>query len=284
MNDFLQRFTLEQAAIRGQIVRLSDSLQAAVTQQHYSAPTEALLHQFFAAAALLSSTIKFDGQLSLQAKSKGHVSLIMAECTNTGDFRGIAQEQHNQANELSFSELLKEGTLAITITPTQGQRYQGIVPLEGADLGECLATYFQQSEQLKTWFKFADHDNNSAALMLQVLPASTLDENDWETAVTLASTASAEELNHSDCEQLLYQLFHSLEVRAFDASPLQFNCSCSEQRGLAAIKALGAEEANQLLAEQGEISLDCEFCGTQYRYGEQELKQLFAAGGASTTH
>lgn len=284
MNDFLQRFTLEQAPIRGQIVRLNSSLREAIAQQEYSEATEALLHQFFVAAALLSSTIKFDGQLSLQAKSEGHISLIMAECTHDGQFRGIAQETHNRANDIEFHELLHRGTLAITITPTNGQRYQGIVPLEGANLGECLAAYFEQSEQLKSWFKFADHEQGTAAMMLQVLPATALNEDDWETATTLAETASAEELNNSDSEQLLFQLFHSLGVRAFDPTPLQFNCSCSEQRGLAAIKALGAEEANQLLAERGEISIDCEFCGAQYCYGEVELKQLFASGGASSTH
>lgn len=283
-SDFLQRFTLEQVAVRGQLVRLSASLHEAMAQHSYSHATQSLLKQFFAAATLLSSTIKFKGSLSLQAKSEGHITLIMAECNQNGEFRGIAQENAAQSNDLNFSQLLAKGTLAITINPEDGQRYQGIVPLEGDSLADCLSLYFMQSEQLKTYFKFADDADSTAALMLQVLPATPLEADDWDTAITLADTVTAQELNNTDSEHLLYQLFNSLGVRAFESQQLQFACSCSEQRGLAAINALGVDDANALLAENGEICIDCEFCGCKYRYGQLELTKLFSNAGASRSH
>jgi bifunctional UDP-N-acetylglucosamine pyrophosphorylase/glucosamine-1-phosphate N-acetyltransferase len=114
--------------VRGEIVRLHKSFAVAVQGKHYPDPVAMLLGQFLAASALLSTTIKFDGRLVLQVRSQGEVALMMAECTSDGELRGIARYAETPAGH-EFRELLRDGTLVITIDTRKGEPYQGIVSL-----------------------------------------------------------------------------------------------------------------------------------------------------------
>ncbi len=286
-----QRFTLEDTPIRGELIRLDEGLAQRLSSssdaKDYSPAVRRLLSEFFAASALLASTLKFEGSLSLQARSSGSISLIMAECTNEGGIRGIAKMNPDYTTttpDEDLSTMLRDGTLAITIDPKQGERYQGIVPLNGANLAQCLEHYFEQSEQLKTRLWFAADDDKVSALMIQVLPSETLTEEMWETAEQLAETISEDELLELDFDTVLYRLFHSIGIRAQEARPLTFKCSCGPQRGLSAIKALGAEEVNKILEEQQRIQIDCEFCGSRYIFDKTDILPLFGSGGAPATH
>ncbi len=283
MQDAVQRFTLEHTGIRGEIVRLSHSVRQAIALQQYPAVVRRTLNEFFAAATLLSTTIKFHGRLILQAKSSGQIPFIMAECHSQGEIRGIARGAR-QASSEQFGELLSGGTLAITIQPDKGEQYQGIVPLQGQSLATCLAHYFAQSEQLPTVFWFASTPQQVVALMLQMLPSRHPLEEDWEQAVQLGATLSAEEMLTVDNQTLLYRLFNSFGVRVRESKPIEFGCSCSSQRCLNAVHALGQLEANKLLEEQGTIQMDCEFCGQHYAFGSAEIDQLFGVGGSTSVH
>ena len=123
-SDQQQRFIFEQYDIRGVWVQLEKTYQDVLAIHDYPAGVRELLGQFMAAAGVLSSTIKFDGQLTLQARSEGQIPLIMAEANNKQHMRAIARAA-NQATSHEFSELLTNGQLVMTIEPKQGQRYQG---------------------------------------------------------------------------------------------------------------------------------------------------------------
>lgn len=283
MQDAVQRFTLEHTGIRGEIVRLTNSVQQATAKQHYPAVVRQTLNEFFAAAALLSTTIKFDGRLILQAKSTGQIRLIMAECHSDGTIRGIARGAA-QADSDNFTELLSGGTLAMTLQPDKGEQYQGIVPLQGQSLAACLEYYFTQSEQLPTAFWFASTPQQVVAMMLQVLPSQQPLTDDWQQAVQLGATLTIEEMLTVDNETLLYRLFNSFGVRLHSSEAITFDCSCSSQRCLNAVHTLGQAEAEKLLQEQDAIKMDCEFCGQHYEFGSAEIARLFASGGTNAVH
>lgn len=121
--DASQRFIFENADIRGEIVRLNKTYLDTVRGKQYPEPVGALLGQFLAASALLSTTIKFDGRLVIQARSEGEVKVMMAECTSDGELRGIARYAQAPTSE-QFSELLRDGNLVITIDTRKGEPYQ----------------------------------------------------------------------------------------------------------------------------------------------------------------
>lgn len=279
--NFLQSFIFDNADIRGAIVKLDSSFLELIQHQQYHSTQQELLAQFVAANLLMSSHIKFEGLLSLQARGNKAVSMVMTECSDQLDFRGIVQGE-GELEEQDFSQLFEGGVLAITIEPKQGNRYQGVVPLEGASLADCLALYFEQSEQLPSWFFIAHHEGKVAGLMLQALPASQLDkeqrDEDWQRITHLASTLTVDELLNLPAQEVLHRLYHEEEVRVFEEKPAQFQCTCSVERMERALISLGHEELRQILEEDGKIDTQCHFCNQSYHFGHLAISQLIQAG------
>ncbi|MEE8058044.1 MAG: Hsp33 family molecular chaperone HslO [Pseudomonadales bacterium] len=279
MTDLLQRFIFDTTDIRGELCRLEQSYQDCLAAHQYPKAVANLLGEFMAAAALLSATLKFEGTLTLQARSKGEIPLIMAEASSEHKLRGIARGADN-ASSSEFTTLLANSQLSITIDPKQGNRYQGIVPLDGNNLAQCLETYFQQSEQLSTRIWLHSNGQQAAGMMLQELPASrTLDteqrQQNWQHMTKLAETLSEEELLSLTFENLLYRLYHQEQVRLFEPDSLQFKCRCSRSRTLNALRTLGEEELQCILAEQGVIDMNCEFCHQHYHFDNKDIQGLF---------
>lgn len=286
MSDQLERFIFSRHDIRGQVVTLSEAYREVLRHNPLPEPVARLLGEFLAAACLLSTTLKFEGLLMLQARGEGDVPLILAECTHHSDLRGIARiaEGARIPEGASLRQLVgNKGVLAITVEPQQGERYQGIVPLERDTLAECLEDYFTQSEQLATRFWIEAGADTVGGILLQVLPgnnAASAEENReaWETAQHLAQTVTAEELHQLPHGQLLHRLFHELHPEPLGTANIRFRCSCSRERSARALIALGAEDVYTLLEEQGgEILTDCQFCNQQYRFDRAQIETLFNA-------
>lgn len=225
MSDQTQRFLFDDNDVRGETATLAESYQHVLAKHAYPEPVAQLLGELLAAAALLVGTLKFDGLLSLQARSEGPVPLLMVECSSDREVRGIARYHAEQiAPDATLRELMPEGMLAITVDPAKGQRYQGIVGLEGVDLAACLSEYFAASEQLPTRFWLAADSRRACGLLLQQLPADRIHdpeerEASWQHLRTLADTLSAEELLGLDTETVLHRLYHEEPLRLFEAQP-----------------------------------------------------------------
>ena len=280
--DITQRFIFDNADVRGELASLDSSYREILAKHAYPQPVQALLGEMLAAAVLLSTTIKFDGLLILQARSSGPLSTLMVECSSEQAVRGIARYADDLQGE-TLSELMPDGVLAITIDPTNGQRYQGIVPLEGGSLAAALDSYFANSEQLPTRFRLRADGRVARGFLLQALPADRQRdvqerEETWQRLNILADTLTAEELISLDNQTLLHRLYHEEDVRLFDARPARFECSCSAERSGNALVSLGREDVLQLLQEQGgEITVDCQFCNSRYQYDEAAVHALFDA-------
>lgn len=232
-----------------------------------------------AAAALLTGTLKFEGRLSLQAQGKGPLSLLLAECSHAGQLRALARTLPEARFETAdIGALIGDGTMVITISPEQGRRYQGIVPLESTTLAGCLEGYFRQSEQLPTRLWLAAGNGRAAGLMLQRLPDritdTTTNTGHWQHLDTLASTLQMEELLDLDAQTVLRRLFHETPPRLPEPSALSFGCTCSRERTRNALLSLGAEELQRLLDDNGEATLSCDFCGGSERFDRVDLAAL----------
>ena len=286
--DQSQRFIFDQGDIRGELVRLEGSYQRALEGHNYQPQLASLLGEFIAASVLLSSTLKFDGLLSIQLRCDGPVSLLMAECNSRQQVRAIAQGELPLL-EQTFDQLFAGASLAITIEPRNGQRYQGIVPLQGNSLAACLESYFSQSEQLPTRLWLSAENDSCAGLLLQRLPQKehdSVEQSDemWSHLCHLANTIKAEEMLTLSAEELLHRLYHQETVRLFEVKTVQFNCSCSRERTERALITLDPWELEEILAEQGEIAMDCQFCCTAYRFSEAEIRTLLAGSSKARPH
>ncbi len=282
MSDQILRFIFDNTAVSGKWVQLRQSYADTLANHHYPPAVQRLLGEFLAAVSLLGATLKFEGTISLQARSGGEIPLIMAEATSAHEIRAIVHGAE-QSISTDFQALLAGGTLGITIDPVGGQRYQGIVALEGHDLATCLEGYFQRSEQLPTRVWLAADGHTAAGLLLQELPGTGDIErrrDQWQHLTLLAQTVQPQELLQLPAERLLHRLFHQEEVRLLRYDDLRFRCSCSRQRTESMLVSLGRAEIESILDEFGEVVVSCEFCLQSYRFDPQQARQLFEDGPA----
>ncbi|HEY7774725.1 MAG TPA: Hsp33 family molecular chaperone HslO [Marinagarivorans sp.] len=302
-DDTITRFYFDDCDMRGEMVTLKNSVRGATEHQHLPASAQALLAQFLSGAALLAGILKFEGLLTLQIRGDGRIPLIMAEATHERSLRGIVKlgAQHSQSpssaivtdadiDGKSLRELVGNGVLTLTIDPEHGQRYQGIVPLEGDTIADCLSHYFTQSEQLPTKLWLFSDANSAGGLFLQSLPAGSRQaqyrdqtgtdsaeqtQNDWQTLVTLVNTLTAQESLTLPHEVQLTRLFHEFTLRVANNVPTRFACSCSQERSENAVAAVGKLDAYALLKEQSTIAIDCQFCGQHYELDSADLDRIF---------
>ncbi len=279
MPDQSYSFLFNDTPIRGKLVHTSESYLAILKKQQYHSKIQTLLGEFMCAAALLSSTLKFEGKLTLQIKSEGTLKLLVAECENQQYLRAIARIK---GEVYDSSELLNNLQLAITIKPRKGKQYQGIVNTEEQSLAASLERYFSQSEQLPTRLWLACDRKTASGLLLQKLPQEKSEITDEETQLEnwnrfclLADTCTQEELLSLNTETLLHRLYHDEKYQIFDPSPLTFRCQCSRERSSNTLLILGQADALKLAAEQPEITIDCQFCHQTYTFSRSDIRSLF---------
>ncbi|MFO1390614.1 MAG: Hsp33 family molecular chaperone HslO [Agitococcus sp.] len=279
MPDIRQRFYFANSPVRGEIVQVQQCLEYIFARHTYPIVIQRLLGEFVTACVLLTATLKLKGRLSLQARGKGALKMIMAECNHHHQIRAIAQLNENIecSNHATLAELLAEGLLVITLEPEHGQRYQGIVELTGKTLADYLENYFKQSEQLPTKLWLAANETQAAGLLLQALPQQHDEDADrWSRLMQVTQTVKAEELLHLTSDEILYRLYYEEEVALPEPHEISFSCTCSREGTANALISIGLTECEDILAEQGDIRLNCQFCHHEYAFNAADIKQLFA--------
>lgn len=283
-SDYTQRFLFENSHVRGERVHMRDSLGAVLITHPYPDSIKKLLGELSAAAVLLSSTLKFSGTFTLQARSEGPVSLLMVECTNQHHFRAIARYQEDCLTDQStLTALLPKGQLLISTDPDKGKQYKSIVVLNQPTLADCFTAYFRQSEQLPTKIWLACDGEKSSGFLLQSLPvnqdianhgAQKKGAEQWEHTLIMASTMKEEELLSLDNAVLLHRLFNEDDIRLFDAAPVTYCCTCSKERTSHSLISLGKQELSEIANKQEAIETQCQFCNKKYTYSPEELQAL----------
>ncbi|WP_238132888.1 Hsp33 family molecular chaperone HslO [Vibrio cincinnatiensis] len=278
-NNQLHRYLFEDLSVRGELVQLDDVFQQIITSQEYPQPIQTLLGELLVATTLLTATLKFEGSITLQLQGDGPVSLAVINGDNQQKVRGVARWQGEIADNANLHQLMGKGHLVITIEPKKGERYQGVVGLEGDNLAQVLESYFLRSEQLKTrlWIRTGEHAGkpHAAGMLLQVMPDGTGTEHDFEHLEQLTNTVKDEELFSLEANELLYRLYNQEKVQLFTPQAVEFKCGCSRERSAAAIVTIDREQINTILAEEGVVALHCDYCGTTYSFDRTQIAELF---------
>ena len=284
--DRLLQFTLPDRNARGRVVRIGPALEDILAAHPYPPALKHLLSEALVLTALLGALLKDDGsQLTLQAQAdEGIVSLLVCDYRQ-GELRGYAQHDEDRLAKLgahpSLSELFGGGHLAITfdLAATE-QRYQGIVPLEGASLTQAVERYFAQSEQVPTLIRTAIRGGHGgiigAGLLVQHLPDGEegrerlhvqMDHPEWEHVAALAGSMTEEELVDPELslEALVWRLFHEeREVRVLQGDAIVRGCRCSVVRFEEVLARFPKEDRNDMRDENGIIRVDCAFCSREF--------------------
>lgn len=286
MSDLRQRFYIENSPVRGEVVHLEETLQTILAQRDYAPAVQVLLGEMLSATALLASTLKIKGRISLQIQASGSFKWAMAECNHLGEVRALADYEadprFNAADSSStvLSTLISP-VLFINIEPEFGERYQGIVALDKPNLAGCLMQYYDLSAQIPTRIVLASSAQRAGGLLIQLLPRNSEEEQErvdqdlWPRLTMLTETLKIEELTDLESSEILYRLYNEEEVRLPEVEILKFGCTCSKERCAQALEQIGAEAVRETLEHQNPITMDCQFCNTQYSFSAEEALGLF---------
>jgi molecular chaperone Hsp33 len=283
--DRVRRFVFERHPIRGHSVRLSRAWLELREHQDYPPAVQQLLGEAVAAAVLLAATLKFDGTLTLQLQGKGLVNLLVAQCTHDFKVRGMARHEPI-GDSAGFRSLAGDGQVVVTVESNdRGSSYQGVVPIAGDSLAESLEAYFVQSEQLPTRVLLSSTPGVVAGMLVQRVagvggkqapadPAAF--EEAWMKADHAMEALTPVELLQDDFEPRLVRMFGDDEVRVFSGHDVVHECRCSRERVANVLRSLGQEEIRSVIAEQGAVTVTCEFCQKPYKFDPIDAEQLFA--------
>lgn len=280
-NDKLYRYLFENRAVRGEWVRLNKTFADTLNTHEYPRIIQNLLGEMMVATSLLTATLKFEGDITVQIQGDGPLKLALVNGNDQQQIRALARLQADVNDDMSLAQLVGKGVLVITIAPTEGERYQGVIALDKPTVTECLEAYFVRSEQLQTQLiiRAGEYQGEpvAAGMLLQIMPDGSGTPEDFEHLATLTATVKEDELFGLTTDQLLYRLYYEETVQLFPAQPIEFFCGCSQARSGAALLLIPDDEIDEVLAEHhGTIDMQCECCGTHYLFNKEAINQLKA--------
>lgn len=280
-------FTIPGRHARGRVVRLGPVLDEILEAHAYPPAIERLLTEALTLTALIGATLKDpSGQLTLQAQTQSGVVTLLVCDYRGGQLRGYVQYDADKLAEApqdpTLFALFGEGYLAITFDlAASGERYQGIVPLDGETLAQAAESYFVQSEQIPTLItlgigRSAAGRHLAGGLLLQHLPEgevgrerlhTRLDHPEWEHVSILGRTMGADELTDPavPLETLIWRLFNEEdEVRVLARASLAKGCRCDADYIASVLAKFTPEDRREMADESGLIHVDCAFCARSF--------------------
>lgn len=287
-HDQLHRYLFENHAVRGELVTVSNIYQQILDNHDYPAPVRLILGDMLAATSLLTATLKFNGDITVQLQGDGPLKLAVINGNNQQQMRGVARLQGEITPDATLRDMVGNGYLVITITPEEGERYQGVVGLEGDSVASCLENYFLQSEQLPTrlFIRSGEHEGRpvAAGMLLQVLPAQHVGHDDFDHLVQLTTTIKNEELFTLPANEVLYRLYHQESVTLYEPQAVSFHCHCSRERCADALMTLSDADLHEMLEQEQEIDMHCDYCGTHYLFSASEISDIRHGSPDATRH
>ncbi|MBT6414910.1 Hsp33 family molecular chaperone HslO [Candidatus Puniceispirillum sp.] len=280
--------------VRGRIASVGHVADTILARHNYPQDVALLQAEALAMTACLSSTLKFDGIFTLQAKGDGRARTLFADITETGAMRGYTAFAEDTAAVVSvygvsnLPQIMGTGYMAFTVDEgATGGRYQGIVELDGPELRDAAMAWFANSEQLETTVTSAsglgDDGWQATAMMLQRIATEggknpnkadiEMHDDVWHTAKTLMASVKQTELLSPEItpDQLVFRLFNTLSPHVAPARPVMDECRCNMEKVEAILKQLKPEDADDLLDDDGTILVTCEFCKTERRFDTDVL-------------
>ena len=291
-------FFIDNGAYQGRLIRMSSVLDTIIGKHCYPRPVAAVVAESTVLAAMLASTLKYEGLFTLQTQSNGAVSMVVVDVTSEGKIRACASfdEEHLKQNQElrktsgeieAAPHLMGKGHLAFTVDQGPNtELYQGIVDLQGKNLTECALRYFKQSEQidtdLKLFLQAPEGESGSwlaAGIMLQKMPLKGGNESSpeemeeaWNEAKVFMESLTQDEVLDAELtsEQLLHRLFHANNLSISKCKNYSFGCRCSREKLLQTLSTFSEDDINAML-ENNKVTATCHFCSEKYVFDKGEL-------------
>lgn len=239
-------------------------------------------------ASLMGDALKAEnGSLTLQIKGGGPIGTVLAVSDNHGNVRGYVTEPHLELMEIEPGKLDvgkavgETGTLTVIKDLNMKEPYVGSIGMFTGEIADDLAMYFVESEQIPTACALGvlvDTDQSVAAAggyLIQLLPGADLNMVEKiEAGVRRVGSVSKVLMSGLDAAGLLREVLSDFDLEVLDTHPVEYRCYCSRERVERALISMGREELDDMIKEQGQADLSCQFCDNVYHFTKEELESI----------
>jgi len=260
--------------------------------RHALAPTaSAAVGRLITGAALLGASLTGRERLTLQIIGDGPIGKLTADAWNAGDgvvaARAHARHPHadvplNAAGKFDVARVVGRGQLQVTKSYEIGQPYSGIVPLESGEIGDDIASYLANSQQIPSIVAVGVLANPSGivaagGVIAQLMPGA--DDGTigaLEAAVAAMPPVTTQIAAGADTRTLLAAVAGTLDLNIFGDLSVAFDCSCTREKVETALIGLGRDELLKIAADAPDTEATCEFCKRRYVLSSNDVGALVA--------
>lgn len=288
--DQVLSFSVPDRDVRGRVVRLGPVLEQVLSAHDYPQSIRHVLAEALMLTTLMGSLLKdADSQLTFQIQAEGGVVDFLVCDFRNGDVRGYLRhdpaKMSEQGSNAGIASTFGKGFLAITFDlAATGERYQGIVPLEGETLSGACESYFERSEQISTLIRLAIRSEGdrcvAGGMLVQHFPdgeegrerlhvkAENAIASDWEHITTMMGSVRHAELVDPELsmESLIWRLLNEeREIRVDVSHAIRRGCRCTSEHYQSVLTQFPETERADMRDPDGRIPVECEFCSKVFR-------------------
>ena len=285
--DKIIRATAADGFVKMAVITARDTVERARLIHGCSPTACAALGRTLCAASLLGEAMKEEqASLTIRINGGGPIGSIVAVSDSGGNVRGYAENPfvdppRRRDGKLNVGAAVGRSGM-VTVSRDLGLRepYIGSTELVSGEIAEDVTAYLTESEQVPSACALGvlvDPDRSVKAaggFIVQLMPGAdealigTLEDNIFmmDQLTTI--------LDEDGAEAVFTQVLTGLEFHVIGETAVGYRCYCSRERVAEALRSVGGEELESMIAEGKELSVSCQFCDTLYRFTPDELREL----------
>ena len=285
--DYIVRATAADHQLRAFAVTSKDIVEKARAIHNTSPVATAAIGRLLTAASMMGSMMKGEKDvLTLQIECGGPIGGITVTADSKADVKGYVNNPNvilppNAQGKLDVSGALGPGFLNVIKDIGLREPYNGQTHLVSGEIAEDLTYYFATSEQVPSSVGLGvlmDRDNHvrqAGGFIIQVMP-DTDDEVIDKLEARLAEVHSVTEMLDKGMapEDILNYVLEGMDVEILETVPTQYKCNCSVERVSKAIASIGKKDLQEMIDDGKPIEVNCQFCGSHYKFDTEQLKEL----------
>lgn len=287
MGDYVIRATGGEGEVRAFVATTKEIVEEARRLHETTKVATAALGRTLTATSIMGLMMKNEGdKLTVIIKGGGPIGTILATSNSKGMVKGYVSNPKVEVEDYPNGKLNvaaavgTEGVVKVIKDLGLREPYNGAYPIVSGEIAEDFTHYFAISEQTPSVVSLGvltkeEEVECAGGFIVQLMPDATeetivkLEENvkNLKSITNMLSDGKTP-------EDILEIVLDGLNPRILDKCEVEFECECSKERVKKALIAMGKRELAQIVEEDKEVEVGCQFCNSKYKYTEEELMEL----------
>jgi len=282
--DGLYHISLLGGEARALLIDSTCLVEAARAVHGLSRTATAALGRHLTACAMLGAMLKDSGSVTATVKGGGPLGTLLAVAKPDGSVKGYVDNPgvdlpRRADGKLAVGDAVgRDGRLTVIRDLGFGEPYVGQVNLVSGELAEDYAMYFTASEQVPSLVALGvltrDSVVSAAGLIVQMMPGAGGDAVSRVEQIAPSLGGISQAMSGLTLDEGVRRLLQPLEPQVIGRLDTRYECDCSDERVERALISMGEVELTQLIEEQGQAEVGCQFCGKLRHFTGARLQEL----------